>query len=99
MTFSRFMSQPIGRIIRAVLGLVLIALAFFVMGGTVGTVVGIVVAIIGIVVGTIGLVLIAAGTFNFCVVAPFVGGYFDGRKNLEARPPTTVRGHRGAPQH
>jgi hypothetical protein len=33
------------------------------------------------------------------VVAPFVGGYFDGRKNLEARPPTTGRGHRGAPQH
>ena len=92
MTFSRFMSQPIGRIIRAVLGLVLIALAFFVMGGTVGTV-------IGIVVGIIGLVLIAAGTFNFCVVAPFVGGYFDGRKNLEARSPTTGRGHRGAPQH
>jgi hypothetical protein len=92
MTFSRFMSQPIGRIIRAVLGLVLIALAFFVMGGTVGTVVG-------IVVGVIGLVLIAAGTFNFCVVAPFVGGYFDGRKNLEARLPTTGRGHRGAPQH
>ena len=89
MTFSRFMSQPIGRVIRAVLGLVLIALAFFVMGGTVGT-------IVGIVVGIIGLVLIAAGTFNFCVVAPFVGGYLDGRKNLEGRPPVT---HRGAPQH
>ena len=92
MTFSRYMSQPIGRIIRAVLGLVLIALAFFVIGGTVGTVVG-------IVVGIIGLVLIAAGTFNFCVVAPFVGGYFDGRKNLEGTPPTAGRGHRGAPQH
>jgi len=89
MTFARFMSQPIGRIIRAVLGLVLIALAFFVMGGTVGTVVG-------IVVGVIGLVLIAAGTFNFCVVAPFVGGYFDGRKNLEGVPPR-MRG--GAAQH
>jgi hypothetical protein len=86
------MSQPVGRIIRAVLGLVLIALAFFMVGGTVGTVVG-------IVVGIIGLVLIAAGTFNFCVVAPFVGGYLDGRKNLETRPPTTGRGHRGAPQH
>jgi hypothetical protein len=83
------MSKPIGRIIRAVLGLVLIALAFFMVGGTVGT-------MVGIVVGLVGLVLIAAGTFNFCVVAPFVGGYFDGRKNLEARPPVT---HRGAPQH
>ena len=89
MTFSRFMSQPVGRIIRAVLGLVLIALAFFMVGGTVGTVVG-------IVVGTIGLVLIAAGTFNFCVLGPFVGGYFDGRKNRESVPPRT-RG--GAAQH
>jgi hypothetical protein len=86
------MSQPIGRIIRSVLGLVLIALAFFMVGGTVGTVVG-------IVIGIIGLVLIAAGTFNFCVVAPFVGGYFDGRKNLEGTPPTTPLWRRGAPQH
>jgi hypothetical protein len=95
MTVARFLSQPIGRIIRAILGLVLIALAFFVMGGTPG----IVVAIIGIVVGLVGLVLIAAGTFNFCVVGPFVGGYFDGRKNLEGRPPTTPPWRRGAPQH
>jgi hypothetical protein len=92
MTFSRFMSQPVGRIIRAVLGLVLIALAFFVMGGTPG----IVVAIIGIVVGLVGLVLIAAGVFDFCVLGPFVGGYFDGRKNRESVPPRT-RG--GAAQH
>jgi hypothetical protein len=96
MTVARFLSQPIGRIIRAVVGLVLITLAFFVMGGTPG----IVVAIIGIVVGLVGLVLIAAGVFDFCVLGPFVGGYFDGRKNRESVPPRTRgRTRGGAAQH
>ena len=96
MTYARFMSRPIGRIIKAVLGLVLIALAFFVLGGTPG----IVVAIIGIVVGLVGLVLIAAGVFDFCVLGPFVGGYFDGRKNRESVPPgTRGRTRGGAAQH
>lgn len=83
MTFARFMSQQVGRIIRAAFGLVLIALGFFVIGGTVGFVVGI--------VGFVPL-----GIFDLCLVGPFVGGYFDGRKNLEARPPKT---RRGVPQH
>lgn len=85
MAFARFMSQPVGRIIRAVLGLVLIALGFFWIGGTVG-----------IVVGLVGFVPLAAGLFNFCLVGPLVGGYLDGRKNLEGTPPETPR---GAPQH
>lgn len=84
MAFARFMSQPVGRVIRAVAGLALIALGI-VIGGTAG-----------IVVGIIGLAPLAAGVFNFCLVGPLVGGYFDGRKNLEGRPPET---HRGAPQH
>lgn len=85
MAFARFMSQPVGRIIRAVLGLVLIALGFFWIGGTVG-----------IVVGLVGFVPLAAGLFNFCLVGPLVGGYLDGRKNLEGTPAETPR---GAPQH
>jgi len=36
MAFVRFMSQPAGRMIRAVLGLALIALGFFAIGGTAG---------------------------------------------------------------
>lgn len=85
MAFARFMSQPVGRIIRAAFGLVLIALGFFVIGGA-----------MGIVVGIAGFVPLAAGIFNLCLVGPLVGGYFDGRKNLEARPPET---RREAPQH
>jgi hypothetical protein len=42
MTFGGLMSVPIGRFIRAVVGLVLIALGFFRIGGTGGRVVGIV---------------------------------------------------------
>ncbi|MGB3635798.1 MAG: YgaP-like transmembrane domain [Rubrobacteraceae bacterium] len=83
MAFAKFMSEPIGRIIRAAAGIALIALAFFV-GGTAGLIIGIV-----------GLVPIAAGVFNFCLLGPLVGGYFSGRKNLESPPQT--RG--GAAQH
>lgn len=85
MTFGRLMSVPLGRFIRAVVGLVLVALGFFRIGGTGGRV-----------VGTIGLVPLSGGTFNFCVLAPLFGGYLDGRKNLEDVP-TRRRG--GATQH
>ena len=85
MAFAGFMSQPAGRVIRAALGLVLIALGFLVIGGPVG-----------IVVGIIGFVPLAAGMLNFCLVGPLVAGYLDGHRNLEGAPP---RGRRGAPQH
>lgn len=85
MAFARFMSTPTGRVIRAVAGLALILIGFFVVGGTAG-----------IVVGLIGFVPVAAGVFNFCLVGPLVGAHFDGRKNLEGTPPA---GRRGSPQH
>jgi hypothetical protein len=100
MTYARFMSRPIGRIIKAVLGLVLTTLAFKI-GGMTGMASGLVLGMIGVhhVVAIIGLFVLAAGAFNFCPLAPFVGGYFDGRKNLEGTPPTTPLWRRGAPQH
>ncbi len=78
MAFARFMSEPAGRIIRVVAGLVLVGLGFLIGGTT------------GVVVGLVGLVPIAAGAFNFCLVGPLVGGYFSGRKNLESRPPRST---------
>lgn len=85
MAFARFMSMPTGRIIRALAGLVLIVLGFFFVGGATGALIGIV-----------GFVPVAAGVFNFCLIGPLIGGYFDGRKNLEGVP----RGrHTGSPQH
>lgn len=83
MAFARFMSEPIGRAIRVVAGMALIALGF-VIGG-----------MVGLFVGVIGLAPLAAGVFNFCLIGPLVGGYFSGRKNLEVPPQT----HDGAPQH
>lgn len=85
MAFARFMSTPTGRGIRAAAGLALILIGFFVIGGTAGTVIGL-----------IGFAPVAAGVFNFCLLGPLVGGYFDGRKNLEGIPPA---GRRGSPQH
>ncbi|HET7481101.1 MAG TPA: DUF2892 domain-containing protein [Rubrobacteraceae bacterium] len=84
MAFARFMSEPTGRILRVVAGLALIVLGFLI-GGTAGVLIVIV-----------GLVPVAAGAFNYCLIGPLIGGYFDGRKNLEGRPPRT---HRGAHQH
>lgn len=84
MAFAKFMSEPIGRIIRAVAGLALIAVGF-VIGG-----------ILGLVIGIVGLVPLAAGVFNFCLFGPLVGWHFSGRKNLESPAPHN-RG--GAPQH
>jgi hypothetical protein len=72
MAVARFLSTPIGRIIRAVAGLGLVVVGFFVIGGRTG-----------IVVGVVGLVPMAAATFNICLIGPFIGGYLDGRKNLE----------------
>ncbi len=81
MAFARFMSQPIGWIIRAAFGLVLIALGSFVIGGTVG-----------IVVGVINLALLAAGVLNFCVVAPLVGATSTDARTWKAGHPGSTEG-------
>jgi hypothetical protein len=60
--FIAFMASPTGRIVRVVAGLVLIALGWLVIGGTAG-----------IIVAIIGLVMLAAGTFDFCLFAPLFG--------------------------
>ena len=83
MAFAKFMSEPIGRIIQAAIGLALIVAGFFI-GGTVG-----------LVIGVFGLAPLAAGVFNFCLLGPLVVGYFSVRKNLESSPHT----HGRAPQH
>lgn len=73
MVFARFMSGTAGRLIRAIAGILLIVLGFFVIGGTVGTIVGVV-----------GFVPLAAGIFNFCLLGPVFGGYFSGRQSMRS---------------
>ena len=61
-----FMASPAGRIARIVVGVVLIAL------GLLGNA--------GPVVAVIGLVPLAAGVFDFCLLAPVFGRPFSGPK-------------------
>jgi len=65
--FVSFMASTVGRIVRVVLGLVLIAWGWLGLGGTVG-----------IIVVVIGLVPLLAGVFDFCVFAPLFGAPMSG---------------------
>jgi len=58
-SFVNFMRSPIGRLLRIVLGVVLIWWGF--SGGA------------GWLVGVIGFLPLLAGMFNFCVLAPLFG--------------------------
>jgi len=67
--FCTFMASTAGRIARVVAGIVLVVLGLLVLKGTVG-----------IVVAVVGLVPLAAGLFDFCVVAPLFGCPMSGPK-------------------
>lgn len=67
--FISFMASTTGRVLRAVVGLVLLYVGWVVMGGTGG-----------IIVALIGVVMIAAGVFDFCLFAPLFGNPLSGKK-------------------
>jgi hypothetical protein len=67
------MAGPIGRLARVIVGLVLILVGLFAMEGTAGWIVAV-----------IGLAPLAAGVFNFCLVAPLVRAPFWGRDVQES---------------
>lgn len=67
--FVSFMASTAGRVLRAVVGAVLVYIGWVSMGGTGG-----------IIVALIGLVMIAAGVFDFCLFAPLFGNPFSGKK-------------------
>jgi hypothetical protein len=71
MAFAKFMAGPLGRIIRIVAGVALIALGLLNIGGTTGVIVAIV-----------GAVPVLAGLFNVCLVAPLIGAPFSGSEAL-----------------
>lgn len=62
MAFLNFMVSPAGRLLRIVVGIVLIVVGLLGIGGTGG-----------IVVAIIGLVPLAAGVFDFCLAGPLFG--------------------------
>lgn len=67
MAFAQFMATPLGRGIRVVAGIVLIALGLLVVEGTGG-----------IILAVIGLMPILAGALNICLIAPLIGAPFSG---------------------
>ena len=68
MGFARFMSGPVGRGARIVAGLALI-----VIGASIGGA--------GWILAVVGLAPLAAGVFNFCLIAPIIGAPFWGAKS------------------
>jgi hypothetical protein len=67
--FVSFMASAAGRIVRIVVGLVLIVWGWFGLGG-----------VTGIIVAVIGLLPLAAGLFDFCIFAPLFGNPLSGAK-------------------
>jgi hypothetical protein len=71
MSFAKFMASPMGRWLRVVAGLALIALGLFAVGGVGGGV-----------LAAVGVVPLLAGMFNLCLFAPLFGAPFLGRDAL-----------------
>ena len=67
--FVSFMASAAGRIVRIVVGLVLIVWGWFGLGGTTG-----------IIVAVIGLLPLIAGVFDFCIFATLFGNPLSGAK-------------------
>ena len=67
--FACFMASPVGRGIRIVAGVAILAWGWTMRPETSGTVLMIV-----------GLVPIAAGVFNVCLIAPIIGAPFSGAR-------------------
>jgi membrane-associated protease RseP (regulator of RpoE activity) len=63
MTFAKLMSTPIGRAVRVIAGIALIAIGIA-LGGA------------GWILAVVGLVPLIAGLVNVCVLAPLFGGPF-----------------------
>ena len=67
MGFAQFMSRGLGRGLRIVAGIILIAVGLAVVGGTGG-----------IVLAVVGLVPLLAGVFDVCLFAPLFGAPLKG---------------------
>ncbi len=67
MGFAKFMSSGLGRGLRIVVGLALIVLGLFSVGGTGG-----------IILAVVGAVPVLAGIFDVCLFAPLLGGPLKG---------------------
>lgn len=67
--FVRFMASGLGRVVRIVAGIALIAAGLLGVQGTGG-----------VILGAVGMVPLLAGLFDFCVFAPLFGFSLSGTK-------------------
>lgn len=67
MGLARFMSGPVGRLARIVVGIVLVVVGISIGGA-------------GWILAAVGLLPIAAGVLNICLIAPLLGAPFSGAK-------------------
>lgn len=67
MQFVHWMSRPVGRTLRVVVGVILIGVGLYFQGAW------------GYVVAIIGVVPVLAGVLNFCLIAPILGAPLRGR--------------------
>ena len=67
MKFAAWMSQPMGRVLRVIAGLVLIGVGLY-FGG-----------VWGYAIAAVGLVPALAGTFNLCLIGPILRAPLRGR--------------------
>ncbi len=67
--FIAFMASSMGRAVRVIAGIALIAVGLLVMKDTVG-----------IILAIVGLVPLLAGVFDFCIFAPLFGNPLSGTK-------------------
>ncbi len=72
MAFASFMSSPTGRLLRVVVGLLIVG-----VGAFLATIAGSVT--LGIVLMVVGLLPLVAGLLDFCVFAPLFGAPLSGR--------------------
>lgn len=75
MALAKFMASPLGRGIRILVGIALIAWGLGLFGAMETTT-----AIILVVVGAVPLL---AGLFNVCLIAPIIGAPFSGSEALK----------------
>lgn len=76
MAIAKFMASPIGRGVRILAGVLLIAWGLGLFGAIDQTT--------GIIIAVIGLVPLLAGVFNVCMIAPILGAPFSGSKVLKS---------------
>ncbi|MCU0497692.1 MAG: DUF2892 domain-containing protein [Anaerolineae bacterium] len=72
MAFAKFMAGPIGRGVRIIAGVFLIAFGLLGVGDVAGWL-----------LAAVGILPILAGVLNVCLIAPLIGAPFSGQQALK----------------